>query len=78
LIWHKTERSSERREIAPTRLLMTSFTHIARVGVDDWALRRGRSYGTLVIDLERRHAVDGHCQDNWSASWLAWCAIRGA
>jgi hypothetical protein len=24
------------------------------VGVDDWAMRKGRTYGTIVVDLERR------------------------
>jgi transposase len=28
------------------------------VGVDDWALRRGQTYGTIVVDLERRRVVD--------------------
>ena len=28
------------------------------VGVDDWAWRRGRSYGTIVCDLERRRVID--------------------
>ena len=28
------------------------------VAVDDWALRKGRSYGTIVVDLERRRAID--------------------
>ena len=28
------------------------------VGIDDWAWRRGRSYGTIVCDLERRRAID--------------------
>ncbi len=28
------------------------------VGVDDWALRKGRTYGTILVDLERRHAID--------------------
>lgn len=28
------------------------------VGVDDWAKCRGRGYGTIVVDLERRRVVD--------------------
>ncbi|MGH2505073.1 MAG: ISL3 family transposase [Ktedonobacterales bacterium] len=28
------------------------------LGVDDFAFRRGRSYGTILLDLERRQAVD--------------------
>jgi transposase len=28
------------------------------VGIDDWAWRRGRRYGTLVVDLERNRPVD--------------------
>ena len=28
------------------------------VAVDDWALRKGRTYGTIVVDLERRRAID--------------------
>jgi hypothetical protein len=27
------------------------------VGVDDWAPRRGRTYGTIVVDLERRRVL---------------------
>jgi len=27
------------------------------IGVDDWAKRKGRSYGTIVVDLERRRVV---------------------
>lgn len=28
------------------------------LGVDDWAKRKGHTYGTLLVDLERRHPVD--------------------
>lgn len=28
------------------------------VGIDDWAWRRGRSYGTIVCDLERHRVLD--------------------
>jgi transposase len=28
------------------------------LGVDDWAWRRGRHYGTILVDLERRRVVD--------------------
>ncbi len=28
------------------------------VAVDDWAIRKGRSYGTIMVDLERRRVVD--------------------
>ena len=28
------------------------------VGVDDWALRKGCTYGTVVVDLERRRVLD--------------------
>ncbi len=28
------------------------------VAVDDWALCKGRTYGTIVVDLERRRVAD--------------------
>ena len=28
------------------------------IGLDDWAWKRGRRYGTIVCDLERREIVD--------------------
>lgn len=28
------------------------------VGIDDWACRKGQTYGTILIDLERRRVID--------------------
>jgi len=28
------------------------------IGVDDWAIRKGRTYGALIVDLERHHPID--------------------
>jgi len=28
------------------------------IGVDDWALRKGQTYGTIIIDLERSEVVE--------------------
>lgn len=28
------------------------------VGIDDWAKRKGHSYGTIIVDLERRRPID--------------------
>ncbi len=56
--------------------------------VVDVPLRRHRDLdcarACFVLATYRRRATpeevvtDRHCQDNWSASWLAWCAILGA
>ncbi len=31
---------------------------VQKVGIDDWAWRRGQRYGTLLVDLERRQVID--------------------
>jgi transposase len=28
------------------------------IGVDDWAMRRGHTYGTIIVDLERHQVID--------------------
>ncbi len=44
------------------RLIQTAPVPVAPaprvVGIDDWAWRRGRRYGTLIVDLERNRPVD--------------------
>ena len=33
-------------------------TSIRVVGLDDWAWRKGSTYGTTMVDLERREVID--------------------
>lgn len=41
------------------------------LGVDDWAIHKGLTYGTILVDLERHHPVDV-LPDRSSASLAAW------
>jgi transposase len=41
------------------------------LGVDDWAMRKGRKYGTILVDLER-HAVIDLLPDRTSAVLETW------
>lgn len=43
-----------KRRVAAVRATQT----IRVAGIDDWAWRKGFSYGTIVVDLERREVVD--------------------
>ncbi|WP_146038970.1 ISL3 family transposase, partial [Sulfobacillus sp. hq2] len=42
------------------------------VGIDDWALRKGHTYATVIVDLERHHIVDvlPDRQPETVAQWL--------
>jgi hypothetical protein len=55
---------AERREATPVRV----------AGIDDWSWRKGCSYGTIVVDLERREVVDV-LADRSAASTAEW--LRG-
>jgi Transposase len=41
------------------------------VGIDDWAWRKGQTYGTVMVDLERRRVVD-ILSERSSAGTAAW------
>ena len=45
------------------------------VGVDDWAMRKGRTYRTIVVDMERRRVAD-LLPDRTAATVAAWLQQR--
>ncbi|MFF1897171.1 transposase [Streptomyces sp. NPDC058206] len=45
------------------------------VGVDEYATRKGRFYGTVLVDVETRHPVD-LLPDREGSSLAAWLAAR--
>ena len=45
------------------------------VGVDDWAMRKGCSYGTIVVDLDRHRVVD-LLPDRTTATLAGWLLQR--
>lgn len=57
------------RIIRQTHFLPASEARV--VGVDDWAFRKGVSYGTILLDLERHQPID-LLPDRSAASLSAW------
>ena len=48
VVRHVKRRSADRAAVNTPRV----------IGIDDWSWRKGQSYGTIVVDLERRTVVD--------------------
>jgi transposase len=47
------------------------------VGVDDWALKKGQTYGTILVDLESRRVAD-LLPDRTAPTLAAWLQARGS
>lgn len=60
-----------------TLLRLVRKAHVATaatsrvLGVDDWAMRKGRTYGTILVDLEKHRVVD-LLPDRTSETLSAW------
>jgi len=47
------------------------------IGVDDWCIRRGRTYGTIVCDLEHHRPLD-LLPDRTATTWASWIVEHAA
>ena len=44
--------------IRQTANMVRCDRQIRLVGIDDWAIKKGRNYGTIIIDLEWHEVID--------------------
>lgn len=54
------------------RMLPPSYSDVIRIGVDDWAQRKGSTYGTIIIDLDHSIVIDllGDREQDSLGVWL--------
>lgn len=54
------------------RLRPSAYKDVKEIGIDDWAWRKGLSYGTIVIDLRRKRPIDllGNRAESCFRSWM--------
>ncbi len=54
------------------RLRPSAYEDVEEIGIDDWAWRKGISYGTIVIDLRRKCPIDllGNREESSFRSWM--------
>ena len=64
-------RHAGQRRHHPTVARLRAKTTVRVAGIDDWSWRKGRTYGTIIVDLERREVVDV-LQDRTTAGTAEW------
>lgn len=54
------------------RTTLPEYKNVRRIGVDDWAFRKGVDYGSIIIDLDTGHAIDllGDREHDSFKSWI--------
>jgi len=48
------------------------YKDVEKIGVDDWAQRKGVTYGSIIIDIQNRHPIDLWGIGKWRVSETGW------